>query len=281
MFLMLVFAFDGCSVILPSTLQTQVETPPISTVLPSHTPQPPATVTPIPTRTPANTLEPKEAEEAIRRLLQEPVDCAAPCFWGITPGTTTLEEGGDIFGHLGLSMSSTTFEGKDFSGIHFVFDSDLSIRATLTIQNKIVENIQLKFIPEKQEAGIRREWAAYSPEILIERYGPPTRVDFLADWGPGPFFSMQMYYDTLDLIVQYAGDSIIPAQRGTSVICPLAVQFDSVWLWLGKNPVYTPSPGVALDEVTALTVDEFAKLMIGEPDDACFMFDGNSSKSER
>lgn len=275
------FAIDGCSVIRPTTLPTQVEPLPIPTILPFHTPRPPATDIPSPIRTPINTLNPKEAEEAIRRLLQEPVDCAAPCFWGITPGDTTLDEADDIFDHLGLSRSSTTFKGKVFSGIHFVFDSGLSVRATLTIQDKIVENIQLKFIPEKQEVGTRREWAAYSPETLIERYGPPTRVDFLADWGPGPFYSMQMYYDAFDLIVQYAGDGIISAEREVSVICPLAAQFDSVWLWLGKNPVYPPGLGVPLDEVTSLTVDEFSQLMIGEPDEACFIFDGNAYKSER
>jgi len=279
--LMLALALAGCSVIIPTTLSTQVEPPATSTILPSQTPLSPATVIPTHTSTPVNTLVPKEAEEAIRILLQEPVDCAAPCFWGITPGQTTLKEAGDIFSHLGLSMSSATFEGKDFSGFHFVFGSGLSIRATLAIRDQIVENIQLKIIPEKQEVETRRGWSAYSPETLIERYGPPTRVDILADWGPGPFFSIQMYYDAMDLIIQYAGDGIIPAKRGVSEICPLLAQFDSVWLWLGENPAYSPGPGIPLDEVTSLTVDEFTQLMIGDPDKACFMFDGNAYKSER
>lgn len=287
-FLMLAFALAGCGVFVPTALPTEVESPPISTILPSQTPtphtsveQPVPTLIPTLTRTLVNTLEPEEAKDTIRTLLQEPVDCAAPCFWGITPGRTTLEEAGDIFGHFGLSMSSATVNGKDYSDTRYGFDNGPSIGVTLTIQKGLVENTRIIIIPEKQEAGIRREWLAYSPETLIERYGLPTRVGLAADWGPGPFFSMQMYYDALDLIVEYAGDSIIPAQRGTSVVCPLAVQFDSVRLWLGENPAYPPGPGIPLDEVTSLTVDEFTQLMIGDPDKACFMFDGYAYKSER
>ncbi|HAL16002.1 MAG TPA: hypothetical protein DCP32_04380 [Anaerolineaceae bacterium] len=264
----------------PPPISTDIST---STILPSQTPTPLASIEqPVPTlistftRTPLTTLEPKEAAEAIRVLLQESVDCAAPCFWGITPGQTTLEEAGDIFSHFGLPMSSTTFNGKDYSDTRYEFDNGLSIGVTLTIQKGLVDNIRIIIIPEKQKVGTRREWLAYSPETLIKRYGPPTRVGLAADWGPGPFFSMQMYYEPLDLIVEYAGDSIIPAQRGTSVVCPLAVQFDSVRLWLGENPAYPPGPDVPLDEVTPLSVDEFSQLMIGDLDDACFMFDGNA-----
>lgn len=295
LFLILTFSFSGCSVIAPTMLPTPAEPSPIPTdtlsvspTLPSQTTtlqspgeQPTSTLTPTLTRTPLNTLEPKEAEEAIRTLLQEPVDCTAPCFWGIMPGQTTLEEAGDIFTHFGLQMSSGIFRGKEFSSTEYDFDSDSSISITLTIQDGIVDNISITIIPEKQEPGTRRGWSAYSPETLIERYGPPTRVDTFADWGPGPYFAIQMTYDDYDLIVEYDGDSIIPPRRGASLICPLAVQFDSVRIWLGENPAYPPGPGVPLDEVTSLTVDEFAQLMIGDPDDACFMFDGNAYKSER
>jgi hypothetical protein len=180
-------------------------------------------------------------------------------------------------------MSSATVDGKDSSDTRYVFDSGLRIVVILRIKDKIVESIRLNITPEKQEPGIWREWLAYSPETLIERYGPPAYVGIAADWGPGTatFFSLKMRYDALDLIVDYYGESIIPTKRGVSQICPLAVQFDSVRIWLGENPAYPPGPGVPLDEVTSLTVDEFAQLMIGDPDDACFMFDGNAYKSER
>lgn len=284
-FLVLVFVLAACSETVPTALPTKVETPTIPTIakiLPSQTLTSTATITPTPSKTPLNTLEPNEAEEAIRKLLQEPVDCAAPCFWGITPGKTTLEEAGEIFSHFGLPLSvPNTYRGKDFSGTHFEFDSGLEPSVTLTIQDNIVVNIHIRITPEKQEVGVRREWSAYSPETLIERYGPPTRVDFGVDWGPYVSFAMQIYYDELDLIIQYYGDNIIPGNPEPSLMCPLAIKFDAVWLWLGENPVSPPGLGVPLDVVTSLTIDEFAQLMIGDPDAACFVFDGNAYPIER
>jgi hypothetical protein len=280
--MVLVFMLAGCSVISPTVLPTMVKSPTIATILLSQTLTPTATITPIPSKTPLNMLEPNEAEEAIRKLLQEPVDCAAPCFWGITPGKTTLEEAGEIFGHLRLPLSvPNTYRGKDHSSTSIKFDSGLELSMYLTIHDKVVENIHIRITPEKQEFGTSREWSAYSPETLIERYGPPTRVDFGVDWGPYVSFAMQIYYDELDLIIQYYGDNIIPGNPEPSLMCPLVVKFDAVWFWLGKNPYYPPGLGVPLDVVTSLTIDEFAQLMIGEPDNACFVFDGNAYPIER
>jgi hypothetical protein len=103
-------------------------------------------------------------------------------------------------------------------------------------------------------------------------------VDFLADWGPGPFFAMQMYFDEVDLIVQYTGTHIIPSQKGSSQVCPLTAQFDTAWIWMGKQPINPPGQGVPLEDVTSLTLDEFSKLMTGDPNHACFIFDGNAFK---
>lgn len=284
LFLILAFAIAGCNLSNPNTWTNQVTPSPTSTstILPSQTATPRATLLPTLTKTLISTLEPREIEEIITRLLQEPVDCAAPCFWGIVPGQTKLEEANDIFIHFGLPIFSTTNDGKKFSSASYEFDSGLSILATLRTQdNNIVNNIQLKITPNIKSIVTQQEWNAYSPETLIERYGPPNYVGIAADWGPGPLFCLIMYFDAVDLIVEYSGDSIIPADRGVSQICPLTARFDSVWLWLGKNPEYPPGLGVPLEDVTSLTVDEFSQLMVGDPDKACFMFDGTAYKMER
>ena len=56
------------------------------------------------------------------------------------------------------------------------------------------------------------------PKTLVERYGTPNYVGIAADWGPGPLFSLIIYYDEMDLIVEYWGVNIIPAERGVSQI---------------------------------------------------------------
>lgn len=227
------------------------------------------------TRMPINTLMPEEASKTIKLLLQEANDCSAPCFWGIVPGQTTIGEANAIFNHLGLEMASTTVEGKDFSGIHYELDSDLSLAFTLSIKNGLVENFRIGIYPSSQKIGLINEWLAYSPGTLINRYEMPSRVDFSADWGPASEFSMQMYFDQLDLIVEYGGQDIIPRKKGPSWVCPLTAELDGIRLWSGNNPVYPPGEGISVEIATPLTIEEFSKLMTGNPNEACFLFKGD------
>jgi len=238
------------------------------------------TFTPDPTTTPTlpSTLEAEQTRETIKAYLQDGGNCETPCFLGILPGTTTRSEAEDIFMHIGLPVRIITYQGQDFYNTHSDFDNGLSLSIVLTVQDEMVKNLRLYITPEKQQAGVIRDWSAYSPDTLIKRYGQPSRVDFFADWGPGPFFAMQMYFDTVDLIVQYSGSEIIPPQKGSSRVCPLAAQFETVWLWMGKNPVYPPGQGKSLQEVTSLTLDEFSELMNGDPQNACFTFKGDVFK---
>jgi hypothetical protein len=297
LFLILVFALTGCKLVPLSKQPTQVEqiqTPPIISLTSTLTPTPipsitlapivtieqhaSPTLTPTITMTPLNTLEPEKANEMIKTLLREPVDCSAPCFWGIVPGQTTIEEAESIFSHLGLQTEIITYQGKDFYNVAYDLDSGLSIYVNLPIQNEIVENIELKINAEKQNAGISRDWLAYSPETLIERYGIPSRVDIGIDWGPNTLFTMELYFDEVDLIVEYGSTNMPHKQNWTLEVCPLTAQLDGPWLWMGKNPRYPPGRGASLESVTSLTLDEFSKLMTGDPDDACFIVDGDVFK---
>ena len=275
LFLMFALGIYGCAPAGSTTAPTGVKP-----LAPSPTLIPPtstSTFTPIEssTATPPATLESREAEETIRTLLQDSVDCESPCFWGITPGQTTLSEAISIFTHLGLQVKSTTYQGKDFYGIEHDFDNGLSISVILTIQSEIVENLRLKILPEKSSAGIPRKWSAYSPETLINRYGTPSKVDFFLDKGPNLTFAMDIYFDSVDLIVQYGITNIIPYQNSPQV-CPLTAQFDSVRVWMGKDPYAPPFELVPLEKATSMTMEEFSKLMTGDPEKACFIVDGEA-----
>jgi hypothetical protein len=220
--------------------------------------------------TPPPTLEPEQAKAVLQTLLSETVDCAAPCFWGIMPGQTTLGEAKNIFTRFGLQIKSTTYQGKDFYGIDYDFDSGLSIGVTLTVQNEIVENLSVDIIPEMQHTRIQRAWSAYSPETLIHRYGQPSRVELALDWGPRTFFDMVMRFETVELIVEYTGYNIIGGTIESPQVCLLTEQLESVRLWMGRDPQYPPPNGVPLEEATSMTLDEFASLMTGNPNMACF-----------
>ncbi len=279
LFGMLAVMLSGCasskSEIMP--IWTQTYTPmPTSTSIPSRfTPKPQPTQTP--TLTHPATLAAEQAQIALETLLKEPVDCSAPCFWGITPGRTMLSDAKEILTHLGLEINNTTQANKEFYGTSYKFDNGLSISAILTIQDTIIENIRLKIIPEVRQSRVPRKWLAYSPETLINRYGPPSRADFAIAWGPGTssYFQMVMYFDNVDLIAEYDGQDIIPWQQKSSPqVCPSVDQFEIVRIWMGKNPVYPPASAVSLESATGMTMEEFSKLMTGDPNKACFNLKG-------
>lgn len=287
-----VLSLAGCGPAAPTMQPTQPEsrtTPTLSathpptrtpTVIPPTQP-PPLTQTPtlvsnLPPELPA-TLTPEEAARVIRLLLSEAGDCSAPCFWGITPGKTTKDEAEMVFRHFGLEGVNISFEGNDFYDVSFKLDTGRSMSVNLAYQHKMVENLSVHIQPESQKAGIPRAWLAYSPETLIQRYGEPTRVEFAADLGlPVPTYVMIMYFDAVDLIVEYYGENITQPDRRSSQVCPLTAQFETVRVWMGKNPVNPPGKAVALEKATSLTLDVFSALMLGEPDQACFVIDGDT-----
>lgn len=273
-FLIVALGISGCvpvgSTIAPTGVEPSVtsSTPAPLASTPTFTPAETATATP-----PA-TLEPEQAKETITTLLQDSIDCEAPCFWGITPERTTLSEAKSIFTHLGLQVENTTFQGKDFYGIEYEFDSGLSISITITIQDDLVKNLRVYMLPEKPSAGVPRMWSAYSPETLINRYGSPSDVEFFLDWGPNSLIEMDMYFDTVDLIVSYGGYNIIPRQKSSPNFCPLTAHFDSVRVWMGKDPYSPPLEAVSLEKATSImTMENFLDLMKGDPNKACFILD--------
>jgi len=186
----------------PIRTETQFSSPTsIPTISPVSTLQPTQTMT----LTPPVTLEPGQVENTVKTLLQEPVDCEAPCFWGIMPGKTTFGEAQNLFLRLGLNLRFTLAEGgKEFYGVIYDLSKGSEITPVLTVQDNIIKNLKIGINPTEQKAGTSREWSAYSPETLIERYGTPSKVNFASDWGPQSFFEMDMYFDNFDLIVHYS-----------------------------------------------------------------------------
>jgi hypothetical protein len=202
------------------------------------------------------------------------MNCDVPCFWGIIPGKTLLSDARIFFSNLGF----TPFEGiNQNSGVYFYsigYESDSGDGFSVTFypSGDIIENILLTPHIPKPKEGSPREWIAYSPETLIGRYGSPARVQFWIGWQQSVSVEMIMYFDTSDLIVHYVGVGIDP-----DLFCPLTAPFYYVRLWMGQNPPDTPSfETVPLEKATALTMDQFTQLMLGDPQKACFTLNGDA-----
>jgi len=267
-FLVAALSFLGCAPVNFTELPTITQTQPVSPVIVSITPAPSHVPTISATMTALVLLEPEKAQETIRTLLQEPMDCFAPCFLGIVPEKTTQIEAENIFTRFRLPVKCTIYENNGFCGITYRFGSGLDMDITITIRNNIVENLRVDLLPEKQQETSRK-WRVFSPETLVKRYGSPSRVDlFLGRAAPTPDHSMVLYFASEDLIVEYFGYDY--RFDGTFVkTCPLINQWFSVRVWMGKNPQFPPSSGVSLEKATSLTLEEFSALMTGDPQQAC------------
>jgi hypothetical protein len=243
---------------------------PTSTLTATNTKSPSPTMTLEPT----DTLEPERAQETIQPLLREPMNCEVPCFWGIIPGQTPFDEAKDFFNHLGFTPSEGKYQHSD-QDYYFITvnksNGEPDTDVTLLADNNLVENIVLTPHVTQPAEGSPREWIAYSPETLIKRFGSPSRVQFAVGWQQSITINMIMYFEPSDLIVCYSGYGMDPM-----LFCPLTAPFDRVRLWLGPNPPDTPSfETVSLEKATSLTIDQFTQLMLGDPQEACFVLNGD------
>lgn len=219
----------------------------------------------------------EQATVTIEPLLREPLNCAVPCFWGIMPGKTFLDEARNFFNQLGY----VPFEGKepssgrDFFTIEFGSNRDAFSYVTLYSSKDLVENIVVTPNITKQKEGEPRKWIAYSPETLIKKYGKPSRVGFAIDRGPNFVVVMIMYFDDYDLIALYSGYNMIPNRPRSPQLCPLTAPFDHVRLWMGPNPPDLPQfPTIPLEKATSFTIDQFTQLILEDPQNACFILNG-------
>ncbi len=87
----------------PSATYLQAATP---RPTPKFTTETLPTVQVLPTRTPQPTLDSLEAEKTVVEYLQSNGGCKLPCWWGISPGETTLEEAEILLESIGQVKKS-------------------------------------------------------------------------------------------------------------------------------------------------------------------------------
>jgi hypothetical protein len=272
-------ALASCnSVNAPTIASTSVlsatSTPPSSVI--SRTPTFTSTPTSSPTSEPAATLTPLQvlsqqaSENEIMNLLQNDVDCKPPCFLGVIPEKTTLDELRNIFNHFGLPMHD--YEGKGLAyAVEQFPDSDVPPEVVFHISNGLVKNARV--YPNKSN---QFEWSIYSPSAMLKRFGTPSKVTFgltvVHEPTPTPWkgwYHMTFFYDDLNLIISYSEPEIRLGELIT--VCPNKDDFQGALIWLGKSPYYPPSPDAdgPLEDVTSFTLESFKDYLLLGPG-ACF-----------
>lgn len=215
----------------------------------------------------------KKAELEILDYLEGPISCNKPCFLGVVPGKTTIEEAKDIFNHLGLLVDCKLFQGQEFCWVDYRFIDGLRVSANFLVENQMIKNITEYIIPKSSNPNTAREWLAFSPQTLINNFGPISSASLILGSGPQSLFQLIIIFDESDLIVEYDAYNLIHSK--TQSICPLTDPYDSVTIWMGEDPTQPPKEGIPIDKATSLTINEFSDLLTGNPDKACFQLNGN------
>jgi len=247
----------------PSPVQSEA---PIftSTAFLTNTPEATVTLTPLPT------LSQPISESEIKQLLQNDVDCRPPCFLGVVPEKTPLDELRNIFSHFGLPLHD--YEGKGLAyAIEQFPNSDVPPQAVFHISNGQVKSTRV-YLNQSNSF----EWSMYSPSAMLKRFGAPSQVTFglqvIHEPTPTPWkgwYRMTFFYDDLDLIVNYGDPEIRLGEFIT--VCPNKDDFEGVSIWLGKSPSYPPLPTQdgPLEQVTSFTPERFRDFLLLGPG-ACF-----------
>lgn len=289
--LILIFIIVGCTITKPSIQPTSVTQSsytfiPSETFTPEHsmTPRVTTKITPSPspssTLTPIVTLIPVIAQETIQPLTRDPMNCAVPCFWGIIPGLTQFNGAKDFFTRLGFIPFEgiDSYTGREFYTIEYTSSNGLETSVSLWPINNIVENIMITPHISQLKAGNPQEWIAYSQETLIRKFGEPSRVEIALDYGPNFVIVMNMYFDEALIRVRYSGYNMIPDRPDMPLVCPLTLPFDHVRIYMGKDPPNPPINGIPLEKATSITLEQFTQLMLGDPQKACFIVNGDLFK---
>ena len=196
------------------------------TITPTVTLQPSATASasPLPSPTQAiasPTPEPTEYSEAIEELkvkeyLLTNNGCSLPCFWGIVPGNTSLEEALVFFQPFGIAQ----YHGRSGQNIQNQYDVALDVMSQLVLssaslfeENSKIAGIEVSGEGRPDEISIFWEiWAKYLPQEIIAQYGFPDRIWFDTYHNPEvpnpdrPIgYSLWFFYDEKKFLLVYSG----------------------------------------------------------------------------
>ncbi len=208
----------------PTVSQTPV---PSNTSTPTQAPTKTATSTPTGTWTPVPTLAPEIALARIRELYQGTAPCELPCWWGITPGTTTWTQARQILSELSpeygpyykgaLPRYDYSFEvPTNFEPLNLGF-----IEVSLYVQDEIIVAVGTStgWIHQDFDYSLANLLALFDrPDEIWIRHSP-VEADFHIE------YSINLFYKAQGVLLGNSGEAIF--RDNTLVICPLNVQHNT------------------------------------------------------
>ena len=244
---------------------------PTSTHFPTATPPP---VVPTPER-PEPTLTSEEERLYVEKMLETNGECELPCWWGIVPGSNTIEvlrkikAYGEPFPHqdgtveYGVdSFEVLTAKGKPG---YYVWIGVVDFAGKII---SIGISGGIKF--DTSRDGFVAAWKQYSVDQLLTRYGIPSavRIQLSPRSEPGASlgYALTLVYDRLGILISYRGEATDGSKADFIQACPLLTNVDRIDLKLQlptaptRFPLLRPTdPGYdrSLEEATGMSLEDF------------------------
>ncbi|MCP4541055.1 MAG: hypothetical protein GY832_28295 [Chloroflexi bacterium] len=177
-----------------------------------------------------NTLPPlltSEEDAQLVEMLQTNGGCELPCWWGITPGTTSVEDAQNVFlsfekpiivyeRSLGIEYEVGTFERYESALV------DYFVEHSLGTEDDVVSYISVSATPpgwSSYSQYMAQDWQRYTLAAIMTRLGPPSRIRlFYEHPNCGQTYRLGIMYDDLGVLASYSG--VLQREEDSVSVCP-------------------------------------------------------------
>lgn len=214
---------------------------------------------------PLSTLSLTESASSILASYKNNGGCELPCWWGITPGETTMQDALQILAPLGTTYGPRV--RNDFLKFEFEFSMPVAIddpqgvfggkfSPSVFIKDNRVVAISLN------AAWVKRNFD-YSLAGLLQAFGPPDEIWLRAFPENEPHYTINLFYKGRGIEFGATGNATV--QDNTFTICPqnfmLGIYPPGVFLWQPNGEItYRNRGGVLTGGSAFKDADHFVLL---------------------
>jgi hypothetical protein len=187
------------------------------------------------TRTSLPTLPAEEVQARALELLRTNAGCSLPCWWGIAPGYSTIDEARLIFEpFLGAIESENGFEYLESDNPYFMrsLASGLQVGVEVSAKDNLVSLVYVQTEMTKDiynkvydDPFYQEIMSLYTLETMLTKYGKPNQIlvrsfsDLAGEFNPT---QLLLYYPDSGIVVQYFSRNLPMLNNGTVTLwtCP-------------------------------------------------------------
>ncbi len=260
---------------------TRLQPSPTSTHSPAPTQTPTSTLTPYPTLPPLPTLPLSERDAEIQWLMTTNKHCRLPCWWGLVPGESSIQEAVQFFQRLGGYIDVQPAHSESIDDFYYISlhnpGTDDSFGCVLGVDDGVIQNIST-------DGDINR----YSFQIrqLLAEYGAPTEVFIREVTYLSEEERTKSRYDGYEIVLLYAEDHFFveynfgaEKYQETHHACSGTYPRMEIWSdgedrnasWFQNNlNKMNKNPFFGIEEISAYNPSTFRTQVLESGGDPCF-----------